>query len=96
MRTLGLPGTHGAIVFGTQGIGVSTPSAAAVAEATVGFASDVHIPKGGMFTMGALSMIVAAGAVVSVFTFDVTIRFEGATPKEQNIPAPAHTHIDIS
>ena len=34
------PGAHGAVITGTQGIGVSTPIAAAVAEATVGFAID--------------------------------------------------------
>ena len=40
---------------GTQGIGVRTPSAAAVAEATVGFIRDVHIPQGPTFVMGAAS-----------------------------------------
>ena len=35
-----------------HGIGVSTPSAAAVAAATIGLASDVHIPNGGMLTTG--------------------------------------------
>ena len=38
--TVGTPGAHGVGVLGTQGMGVSTPSAAAVAEATVGLASD--------------------------------------------------------
>ncbi len=50
--TIGAPGAHGAEVAGTQGIGVSTPSAAAVAAATVGFAREEHIPKGMMFFMG--------------------------------------------
>ena len=35
-----------------QGIGVSTPRAAAVAAATVGFAIELHIPNGMMFTIG--------------------------------------------
>jgi hypothetical protein len=26
---------------------------------------------------------------------DVTTKVEGAMPKEQSIPAPVHTHIDI-
>lgn len=39
-RTVGEPGAHGAAVTGTQGIGVRTPIAAAVAEATVGLAID--------------------------------------------------------
>lgn len=34
------PGDHGEVVTGIQGIGVSTPKAAAVAEATEGFAID--------------------------------------------------------
>jgi hypothetical protein len=34
------PGLHGAAITGIQGIGVSTPIAAAVAEATVGLAID--------------------------------------------------------
>src|SRR6187401_116677 len=44
-RTLGEPGAHGATVAGMHGIGVSTPSAAAVAAATIGLASDVHNPN---------------------------------------------------
>ena len=57
------PGFQGEVVTGTQGIGVSTPNAAAVAEATVGLAIDVHIPKGGMFVVGMKSMMLAAGVV---------------------------------
>lgn len=33
-------GAHGAVMTGMQGMGVRTPYAAAVAEATVGFAMD--------------------------------------------------------
>lgn len=51
-NTVGAPTTHGAGVLGTQGIGVSTPDAADVAEATVGLASDEQTPKGGMFVIG--------------------------------------------
>jgi hypothetical protein len=53
IEKVGVPGTQGAGITGTQGIGVSTPKAAAVALATVGFAREVHIPKGGIFAMGA-------------------------------------------
>jgi hypothetical protein len=95
MSTFALPGTQGPAVLGTHGIGVRTPSAAAVADATVGFASEVHMPNGGMFTIGLLSMIVAAGAGVKTFVLDVTTKVDGASPKEQNRPAPAHTHIAI-
>ena len=57
--TMTLPGVQGATVLGTQGMGVSTPQAAEVAEATVGFAKERHIPKEGMLTMGLLSMMLA-------------------------------------
>lgn len=52
INTVGDPGVQGAKVTGTQGMGVSTPLAAAVADATVGLAMEVHMPKGGMFAMG--------------------------------------------
>lgn len=51
-RTVGAPGTHGETVAGMQGIGVRTPIAAAVAAATIGFAGDIHMPKGMMLTIG--------------------------------------------
>lgn len=50
--TVGDPGAHGAGVTGMHGIGVSTPWAAAVADATCGFARDLHMPKGMMFNIG--------------------------------------------
>lgn len=49
---VGLPGAQGDVVTGIQGMGVRTPSAAAVAEATVGLANELHIPKGRILTMG--------------------------------------------
>jgi hypothetical protein len=45
-------------------MGVRTPEAAVVAEATVGFAREVHIPKGMILTMGMLSMMFAAGILL--------------------------------
>ncbi len=77
------PGVHGATVFGRHGVGVSTPRAAAVAAAVVGFASDEHTPKGRMFTNGLWSMIFAAG-FFSIITRDAgrTIRVPGAAPNE--------------
>jgi hypothetical protein len=59
--TVGDPGAQGEAVAGTQGIGVNTPKAAAVAAATTGLAGLEQTPKGGMFTTGIWSMIVAAG-----------------------------------
>ena len=44
---------HGAAVAGRQGIGVRTPSAAAVAAATIGLAGLEHMPNGATFTIGA-------------------------------------------
>ncbi|CAI3651434.1 hypothetical protein CNEO4_2000007 [Clostridium neonatale] len=49
------------MIDGTHGIGVNTPKAADVAVATVGFASDEHIPNGSMFIIGLLSIIFAIG-----------------------------------
>jgi len=63
---VGAPGTHGAVVAGTQGMGVSTPKAEEVAAATVGLASDLHTPKEGMLLMGAKSMVVAAGLLSTI------------------------------
>ena len=53
-------GIHGAGTTGTQGMGVSTPRAAA----TTGLASDWHIPNAAMFAAGATSVIVAKGRLL--------------------------------
>ena len=66
---IGFPGVHGAAVTGIQGIGVKTPSAAAVAAITIGLAGDWHIPKGTIFTIGLLSIIFAPGI------FDISTLF---------------------
>jgi hypothetical protein len=77
---------------GVQGIGVSTPRAAEVAEATAGFASELHMPKGGMFTNGMLSMIVAAGRLLVRQRFSgSTTSALGATPKLHIRLAPLQT-----
>src|SRR4051812_30395041 len=80
--TVGAPGTQGAGITGTQGIGVSTPIAAAVAAATAGFAGEMHIPNGMMFTIGLLSMMVAAGMLPVMHLFvGSTTSVPGARPK---------------
>ena len=56
--TVGEPVAQGAVHAGTQGIGVSTPDAAAVADATVGFAIELHIPN--VIGNFGISMMVAA------------------------------------
>jgi hypothetical protein len=85
------PGVHGEVVTGTHGIGVSTPRAAAVAEATAGLAMDIHMPKVGMFVIGMKSIMFAAGAVALVLFTGRTLRADGATPKEHIITAPEVT-----
>lgn len=90
------PGVHGATIAGMQGIGVSTPIAADVAEATVGLLSDWHIPKGMIFTIGAKSMIVAFGLFCIIgLSGTVTINEDGAIPKEHFSVAPIQTYFAI-
>ena len=89
--TVGSPGTHGAGVAGTQGMGVKTPRAAAVAAITVGFEGELHIPKGAIFTMGALSIIVAAGVPVLTMAVGKTVSGVGAAPKLHCNIAPIQT-----
>jgi hypothetical protein len=87
---VGTPGVHG-VVTGTHGMGVSTPSAAAVAAATVGLAGERHMPSVGMFTMGAQSMMLAPGGVAAVTVGTTTMRLAGATPIEHCIIDPMLT-----
>jgi hypothetical protein len=63
---------------------VSTPSAAAVADATCGFDIVTHIPKGPTLVLGAESEIVAA-ALPSIITVccEVTRMGAGAVPMVQ-------------
>ena len=94
--TVGAPGAHGASVMGIQGMGVSTPSAAAVAAATVGLAKLLHMPKGMTLSMGLLSRIWAAGKPPDI-TKEVgkTARLEGAAPKLHCNSAPWQTCIPM-
>jgi hypothetical protein len=80
-KTVGAPGTQGASVLGIQGIGVKTPNAAAVAAATIGFAGELHTPKGKIFTIGLLSIIFASGVAVKTLFAGNTINEAGAAPK---------------
>ena len=77
--TVGEPGAQGAAHAGIHGMGVSTPIAAAVALATVGFAGLLHIPKviGGF----GISIIVANGMLPpTAVDWDVTVSGAGAAP----------------
>jgi hypothetical protein len=94
--TVGDPGTQGpTAVLGMHGIGVSTPMAAAVAAATCGLAGLVHIPKGGMFAMGLLSMMLPASMKLDMIIFGVAMKLDGATPKVHIITAPVTTCMAI-
>lgn len=90
------PGVQGEVMSGMQGMGVSTPIAAAVADATVGFDIDWHMPKGGMFATGAKSMIVALGRLfIMGLAGDITISDDGAIPNEHCSIAPMQTYLAI-
>jgi hypothetical protein len=88
MNTVGDPGAHGAGMTGKQGAGVGVPIAADVAAITSGLAGAIHIPNEGMFMMGTLSMMVAAGVPSATVRFSGrTTRVAGAIPKVQvNVP----------
>jgi hypothetical protein len=94
--TVAAPGAQGATVFGIQGIGVNTPNAAAVADATVGLASDMHTPNVGMFTIGLLSMMLAAGAPQLTLLAGSTLSALGAAPNVHIIIEPAVTRSGIA
>lgn len=95
--TVGEPGAHGVVVAGMQGIGVNTPIAAAVAEATVGLAMDMHMPNGGMFIIGMWSMMLADGGPAHrVRLAGNTFNVLGAMPNVHIIMAPALTFCAIA
>ena len=90
-NTVGDPGAQGPGIVGVQGMGVRTPSAAAVADATAGFASEVHMMNGGMFTNGILSMMFALGGPSLSTLGEATESVEGPVPNVHCIIAPIHT-----
>jgi len=55
----------------------------------------MHMPKGGMLTIGAKSMIVPAGMLVTMTLIVVELKVEGAAPKVQAIVAPVQTSCGI-
>ena len=77
-------------------MGVMTPSFAAVAAITTGFAMLLQTPKGKIFTRGLWSMMFAAGMllVITLFTGN-TNSVEGAAPKLHCSMAPIHTCMPI-
>ena len=64
-------------------MGVSTPIAADVAEATVGLAKDEHMPNDGILTKGLLSIMVAMGLFANITLLSgKTTNFAGVNPQE--------------
>jgi hypothetical protein len=57
---------------------------------------DVHIPNAGIFSMGAKSIIVAAGVVHVVVGAEVATSEAGAAPKVHCIIAPVTTSCAIT
>jgi len=95
ISTVGEPGIQGAGITGVHGIGVKTPRAAAVADATAGFTIDVHTLNGRMFTKGTLSIMLAIGMLVDTRFLGRTIREEGAAPNEHCSEAPPQMTMPI-
>lgn len=90
------PGAQGATITGMQGMGVRTPIAAEVAEATIGLLSDWHMPKGRILTSGAKSMMVAFGLFWIIGRKGtVTINEEGDMPNVHFSVAPMQTYFAI-
>ncbi len=91
--TLLLEGSQVPVVAGTQGWGVRTPSAAAVADATAGFARLRHIPKLWMLTVPFPSVSVPTGFpfISTVFAL-VALKVDGVVPKEHFKVAPVVTN----
>jgi hypothetical protein len=91
------PGDHGPVITGMQGIGVSTPIAAAVAAATSGFACVWHMPNGATFTMGMMSFTVATGiSAADAGPMGKIVSDDGARPWSHRSIAPWQTSFDMS
>jgi hypothetical protein len=83
--------------MGTHGCGVSTPIAAAFAEATCGLLGDMHIPKGMTLILGLESSPAAAtglDAPLTVFAGRTT-SFDGALLMEHERDAPSTTRFGM-
>jgi len=76
-------------MLGMHGMGVSVPMAADVADATVGLDRERHIPKGGMFTIGFESLILAIGL------FDRNTLFAGRTIREEDAVPKGHFRVAV-
>ena len=57
---------------------------------------ELHMPKGMMFAMGFISMMLAAGVPQKVLFWGSTTNADGAAPKLHISCAPLHTSIPIA
>ena len=80
--TVGQPGAQ-LTVAGTQGAGVKTPAAAAVAAATAGLEGQEHMPKEGRLAIVPSIMVAAAMPHMVTVGWLVTVNGAGTAPKEQ-------------
>jgi hypothetical protein len=98
IRTVGEPGTQGAGVTGTHGMGVKTPSFAAVAAITTGLAGLLHVPNGLILAIGTKSIIVHTGGPPAMTggPFGIGLSTLGAAPKLHMMEAPVTTWMPIS
>jgi hypothetical protein len=76
-----------------QGIGVSTPSAAAVAAATVGFNAELHMLNVGILVTGTQSFMFAAGGPCAAVVAAITASVDGKVPFVQVSNDPAFTNF---
>ena len=91
--TVGIPGAHGAGIRGWQAAGAKTTGGGRM---VCGLATDMHMPKGMILTIGLLSMMLAAGGPPTMTKFaGSTAMAAGATPKLHFNKAPAHTRQPI-
>lgn len=97
MDTFGAAFSQGPVGTGTQGMGVSTPIAAEVAEATLGLLRLLHIPKGGILTVGAISVMTPAGRpLITTLGTGRALNAAGAEPKGHCSIAPVQRQKLIS
>jgi hypothetical protein len=90
------PGDQGDVTTGTHGCGIRTPSEAAVAAATCGFARVVHSPKGAMFTIGLKSFTVAVGCSSACCPESgSTVKVDGSAPALHTSFAPFVTSLGM-
>jgi hypothetical protein len=90
-RVVGFDDIQGTDTAGTQGAGVKTPEAAAVAAITAGLVGALHTPKGAILTIGKQSDDVAIGRPQANREPVGTVRVAGICPNVHEHNAPETT-----